>query len=159
MSRTGWTLALYCCSNNKSGSKVNVQRGVSRTLNLFVFKGHYVISFLCQIRTFLSSKPLSAPSLILNSYTPVWTTVLTDLWEWLITTPRVLVLIQRENGSMEKELEELRRSRPKPQDGGDFTLSDCFYFTRRGVESIVEDEVQYWSTGSNVVGHNIIICS
>lgn len=53
----------------------------------------------------------------------------------------VLVLIQRENGSMEKELEELRRSRPKPQDGGDFTLSDCFYFTRRGIESIVEDEV------------------
>lgn len=43
---------------------------------------------------------------------------------------------------MEKELEELRRSRPKPQDGGDFTLSDCFYFTRRGIESIVEDEVR-----------------
>lgn len=43
---------------------------------------------------------------------------------------------------MEKELEELRRSRPKPQDGGDFTLSDCFYFSRRGIESIVEDEVQ-----------------
>lgn len=42
---------------------------------------------------------------------------------------------------MQKELEELRRSRPKPQDGGDFTFSDCFYFTRRGVESIVEDEV------------------
>ena len=42
---------------------------------------------------------------------------------------------------MEKELEDLRRSRPKPQDGGDFTLSDCFYFTRRGIESIVEDEV------------------
>lgn len=53
----------------------------------------------------------------------------------------VLGLIQREDGSMEKELEELRRSRPKPPVGGDFTLSDCFYFTRRGIESIVEDEV------------------
>lgn len=42
---------------------------------------------------------------------------------------------------MAKELEELRRSRPKPPVGGDFTLSDCFYFTRRGIESIVEDEV------------------
>lgn len=54
-------------------------------------------------------------------------------------------LIQREDGSMEKELEELRRSRPKPSVGGDFTLSDCFYFTRRGIESIVEDEVHSYS--------------
>ena len=44
---------------------------------------------------------------------------------------------------MEKELEELRRSRPKPPVGGDFTLSDCFYFTHRGIESIVEDEVKF----------------
>lgn len=51
-------------------------------------------------------------------------------------------LIQREDGSMEKELGELRRSRPKPPVGGDFTLSDCFYFTRKGIESIVEDEVR-----------------
>lgn len=55
----------------------------------------------------------------------------------------VLGLIQREDGSMEEELEELRRSRPKPPVGGDFTLSDSFYFTRRGIESIVEDEVQF----------------
>ena len=52
-------------------------------------------------------------------------------------------LIQRDDGSMEKELEELRRSRPKPPDGGNFTLSDCFYFSRRGIESIVEDEVLF----------------
>lgn len=44
---------------------------------------------------------------------------------------------------MEKELEELRRSRPKPPVGGDFTLSDPFYFTRRGIESIVDDEVHF----------------
>lgn len=55
----------------------------------------------------------------------------------------VLGLIQREDGSMEKELEELRRSRPKPPVGGDFTLSDSFYFTRRGIESIVDDEVHF----------------
>lgn len=52
-------------------------------------------------------------------------------------------IIQREDGSMEKELEELRRSRPKPSVGGDFTLSDCFYFSRKGIESIVEDEVRF----------------
>ena len=42
---------------------------------------------------------------------------------------------------MEKEFEELRRSRPKQPLGGDFTFSDSFYFTRQGIESIVEDEV------------------
>lgn len=45
---------------------------------------------------------------------------------------------------MEKELEELRRSRPKSSIGGDFTFSDCFYFTRRGIESIIEDEVEHF---------------
>lgn len=50
-------------------------------------------------------------------------------------------LIQRDDGSMEEALGELRRSRPKPPVGGDFTLSDCFYFYRRGIEDIVEDEV------------------
>lgn len=58
-------------------------------------------------------------------------------------------LIQRENGSMEKELGELRRSRPKPPVGGDFTLSDCFYFTRKGIESIVEDEVHFFFISNN----------
>uniref|UniRef100_H3DES7 1-acylglycerol-3-phosphate O-acyltransferase 9, like n=2 Tax=Tetraodon nigroviridis TaxID=99883 RepID=H3DES7_TETNG len=66
------------------------------------------------------------------------------------------VLIQRENGSMEKELEELRRSRPKPQDGGDFTLSDCFYFTRKGVESIVEDEVTQRFSSEELVSWNLL---
>lgn len=55
----------------------------------------------------------------------------------------VASLIEREDGSMEKEFEELRRSRPKPPVGGDFTLSDCFYFSRKGIESIVDDEVCY----------------
>lgn len=65
----------------------------------------------------------------------------------------VLGLIQREDGSMEKELEELRRSRPKPPVGGDFTLSDCFYFTRRGIESIVDDEVYFYFTSNNTIFH------
>uniref|UniRef100_A0A8C6P1C4 1-acylglycerol-3-phosphate O-acyltransferase 9, like n=1 Tax=Nothobranchius furzeri TaxID=105023 RepID=A0A8C6P1C4_NOTFU len=65
-------------------------------------------------------------------------------------------LIQRGNGSMEKELEELRRSRPKPPVGGDFTLSDCFYFTRRGIESIVEDEVTQRFTSEELVSWNLL---
>ncbi|XP_061672078.1 glycerol-3-phosphate acyltransferase 3-like [Syngnathoides biaculeatus] len=65
-------------------------------------------------------------------------------------------LIQREDGSMEKELEELRRSRPKPSEGGDFTLSDCFYFSRRGIESIVEDEVTQRFTSEELVSWNLL---
>ncbi|KAM9393783.1 glycerol-3-phosphate acyltransferase 3-like isoform 1-T2 [Pholidichthys leucotaenia] len=65
-------------------------------------------------------------------------------------------LIQREAGSMEKELEELRRSRPKPPVGGDFTLSDCFYFSRRGIESIVEDEVTQRFTSEELVSWNLL---
>uniref|UniRef100_A0A3B3VJH5 1-acylglycerol-3-phosphate O-acyltransferase 9, like n=1 Tax=Poecilia latipinna TaxID=48699 RepID=A0A3B3VJH5_9TELE len=65
-------------------------------------------------------------------------------------------LIQREHGSMEKELEELRRSRPKPPVGGDFTLSDCFYFTRRGIESIVDDEVTQRFTSEELVSWNLL---
>uniref|UniRef100_A0A8C5GXR1 Glycerol-3-phosphate acyltransferase 3-like n=1 Tax=Gouania willdenowi TaxID=441366 RepID=A0A8C5GXR1_GOUWI len=66
-----------------------------------------------------------------------------------------LGLIQREHGSMEKELEELRRSRPKLL-GGDFTLSDCFYFTRRGIESIVDDEVTQRFSSEELVSWNLL---
>lgn len=65
-------------------------------------------------------------------------------------------LIQREDGSMEKELEELRRTRPKPSVGGDFTLSDCFFFCRRGIESIVEDEVTQRFTSEELVSWNLL---
>ncbi|CAN9513006.1 unnamed protein product [Ophioblennius macclurei] len=65
-------------------------------------------------------------------------------------------LIQREDGSMEEELEELRRSRPKPPDGGDFTLSDCFYFSRRGLESIIEDEVTQRFSSEELVSWNLL---
>lgn len=65
-------------------------------------------------------------------------------------------LIQREAGSMEKELGELRRSRPKPPVGGDFTLSDCFYFSRKGIESIVEDEVTQCFSSEDLVSWNLL---
>uniref|UniRef100_A0A667ZC67 1-acylglycerol-3-phosphate O-acyltransferase 9, like n=1 Tax=Myripristis murdjan TaxID=586833 RepID=A0A667ZC67_9TELE len=68
----------------------------------------------------------------------------------------LLVLSHLDHGSMEKELEELRRSRPKPTVGGDFTLSDCFYFCRRGIESIVEDEVTQRFTSEELVSWNLL---
>uniref|UniRef100_A0A4W5RR84 Phospholipid/glycerol acyltransferase domain-containing protein n=1 Tax=Hucho hucho TaxID=62062 RepID=A0A4W5RR84_9TELE len=65
-------------------------------------------------------------------------------------------LIQRDDGSMEEELGELRRSRPKPPVGGDFTLSDCFYFYRRGIEDIVEDEVTQRFSSEELVSWNLL---
>lgn len=65
-------------------------------------------------------------------------------------------LIQRDDGSMEKELGELRLTRPKSTLGGDFTLSDCFYFYRRGIESIVEDEVTQRFTSEELVSWNLL---
>ncbi|KAG9337923.1 hypothetical protein JZ751_027416 [Albula glossodonta] len=65
-------------------------------------------------------------------------------------------IIQRDDGSMEKELGELRRSRPKPQEGGDFTLSDVFYFNRKGIESIVEDEVTQRFTSEELASWNLL---
>ncbi|KAK0140476.1 Glycerol-3-phosphate acyltransferase 3-like [Merluccius polli] len=65
-------------------------------------------------------------------------------------------LIQRGKGSMEKEFEELRRSLPKQPLGGDFTLSDSFYFTRRGIESIVEDEVTQRFSSEELVSWNLL---
>uniref|UniRef100_A0A8C7SRB3 1-acylglycerol-3-phosphate O-acyltransferase 9, like n=1 Tax=Oncorhynchus mykiss TaxID=8022 RepID=A0A8C7SRB3_ONCMY len=65
-------------------------------------------------------------------------------------------LVQREDGSMEEELRGLRRSRPKPPVGGDFTLSDCFYFYRRGIEDIVEDEVTQRFSSEELVSWNLL---
>uniref|UniRef100_A0A8C7K265 1-acylglycerol-3-phosphate O-acyltransferase 9, like n=1 Tax=Oncorhynchus kisutch TaxID=8019 RepID=A0A8C7K265_ONCKI len=65
-------------------------------------------------------------------------------------------LIQRDDGSMEEALGELRRSRPKPPVGGDFTLSDCFYFYRRGIEDIVEDEVTQRFSSEELVSWNLL---
>ncbi|KAJ8285306.1 hypothetical protein GJAV_G00025350 [Gymnothorax javanicus] len=65
-------------------------------------------------------------------------------------------IIQRGVGSMEQEMEELRRSRPKPPEGGDFTLSDVFYFNRKGIESIVEDQVTQRFSSEELESWNLL---
>lgn len=65
-------------------------------------------------------------------------------------------LIQRLGSSMEKELGELRCTRIKPTVGGDFSLCDCFYFCRQGIESIVEDEVTQRFTSEELVSWNLL---
>ncbi|XP_016314784.1 glycerol-3-phosphate acyltransferase 3-like [Sinocyclocheilus anshuiensis] len=65
-------------------------------------------------------------------------------------------LIQRDNSSLEQEIEELRRNRPKSAERGDFTLSDVMYFTRKGIESIVEDDVTQRFTSEELVSWNLL---
>ncbi|KAK2827369.1 hypothetical protein Q7C36_018295 [Tachysurus vachellii] len=65
-------------------------------------------------------------------------------------------IIQRNDGSMEEEIGDLRRSHPKTLNGGDFTLSDVFYFCKKGVECIVEDEVTQRFTSEELASWNLL---
>ncbi|XP_052412553.1 glycerol-3-phosphate acyltransferase 3-like [Carassius gibelio] len=65
-------------------------------------------------------------------------------------------LIQRDNSSLEQEIEELRQNRPKSAERGDFTLSDVLCFTRKGIESIVEDDVTQRFTSEELVSWNLL---
>ncbi|MBN3311875.1 GPAT3 acyltransferase, partial [Atractosteus spatula] len=66
-------------------------------------------------------------------------------------------IIQRDgDSSMEKEIAELRGSRSKPPASGDFQLSDVFYFNKKGIESIVEDEVTQRFTSEELVSWNLL---
>ncbi|KAL7836134.1 hypothetical protein AOLI_G00274180 [Acnodon oligacanthus] len=60
-------------------------------------------------------------------------------------------LIQRDDSSLEKEIGELRRNRR-----GDFALSDVFYFSKKGIESIVEDEVTQRFSSEELVSWNLL---
>ncbi|XP_062873863.1 glycerol-3-phosphate acyltransferase 3-like isoform X2 [Trichomycterus rosablanca] len=65
-------------------------------------------------------------------------------------------LIQRDDSSLEKEIGELRRTRPRSAAGGAFTLSDVFYFSRKGIESIVEDEVTQRFSSEELQSWNLL---
>ncbi|KAF4074762.1 hypothetical protein AMELA_G00243080 [Ameiurus melas] len=65
-------------------------------------------------------------------------------------------LIQRDDSSLEKELGELRRTRPRSGVGGAFAFSDVFYFSKKGIESIVEDEVTQRFSSEELVSWNLL---
>ncbi|KAF5888659.1 glycerol-3-phosphate acyltransferase 3, partial [Clarias magur] len=65
-------------------------------------------------------------------------------------------LIQRDDSSLEKEIGELRRNRPRSGVGGAFAFSDVFYFSRKGIESIVEDEVTQRFSSEELVSWNLL---
>ncbi|KAM9451321.1 glycerol-3-phosphate acyltransferase 3 [Clarias gariepinus] len=65
-------------------------------------------------------------------------------------------IIQKDDGSMEDEIGELRRFHPQALNGGDFALCDVFYFCKKGIESIVEDEVTQRFTSEELVSWNLL---
>ncbi|XP_063050629.1 glycerol-3-phosphate acyltransferase 3-like [Engraulis encrasicolus] len=66
-------------------------------------------------------------------------------------------IIERQDSSLEQEIGELRRSRSAGGGtGGDFTLSDVFYFGRKGIETIVEDEVTQRFTSEELASWNLL---
>ncbi|MBN3310041.1 glycerol-3-phosphate acyltransferase 3 [Amia ocellicauda] len=66
-------------------------------------------------------------------------------------------IIQRDgSSSMEKEISELMNSNSKPPASGDFQLSHVFYFNKKGIESIVEDEVTQRFTSEELVSWNLL---
>ncbi|KAG7231890.1 hypothetical protein INR49_010122, partial [Caranx melampygus] len=63
-------------------------------------------------------------------------------------------IIERAGGSMEEELEQLRRSHSLA--GGEFALSDVFYFYKKGVESIVDDQVTQRFSSEELASWNLL---
>ncbi|KAG8447139.1 hypothetical protein GDO86_014555 [Hymenochirus boettgeri] len=63
-------------------------------------------------------------------------------------------IIQRDKSPMEKEIVGLRHSQDIQQ--GDFKLSDVFYFSKKGFEAIVEDEVTQRFSSEELISWNLL---
>ncbi|KAI4897916.1 hypothetical protein NFI96_023120 [Prochilodus magdalenae] len=64
-------------------------------------------------------------------------------------------IIAKEPASLEQEIQEMRRS-GSGLGGAEFDVSDIFYFCRRGVESIVDDEVTKRFTAEELESWNLL---
>uniref|UniRef100_A0A8C1CYE2 Glycerol-3-phosphate acyltransferase 3 n=1 Tax=Cyprinus carpio carpio TaxID=630221 RepID=A0A8C1CYE2_CYPCA len=65
-------------------------------------------------------------------------------------------IIEKDDGSMEEKIRQLRRSHPDNLAGGDFTLCDAFYFCKKGIENIVEDQVTQRFTSEELASWNLL---
>ncbi|XP_063314821.1 glycerol-3-phosphate acyltransferase 3 [Pelobates fuscus] len=66
------------------------------------------------------------------------------------------VIIQRDESPMETEIGGLRQSRSQCLQQGDFELSDVFYFSKKGFEAIVEDEVTQRFSSEELISWNLL---
>ncbi|TWW66148.1 Glycerol-3-phosphate acyltransferase 3 [Takifugu flavidus] len=67
----------------------------------------------------------------------------------VVTVPGI---IEREGGSMEEEMGQLRSSQAE----GEFALSDAFYFYKKGLESIVDDQVTQRFSSEELASWNLL---
>ncbi|XP_053559225.1 glycerol-3-phosphate acyltransferase 3 [Bombina bombina] len=65
-------------------------------------------------------------------------------------------IIQRDESPMEKEIVGLRQSRSQCLQQGDFELADVFYFSKKGFEAIVEDEVTQRFSSEELISWNLL---
>ncbi|XP_069023428.1 glycerol-3-phosphate acyltransferase 3 [Embiotoca jacksoni] len=63
-------------------------------------------------------------------------------------------IIERAGGSMEEEMGQLRR--PGPPEGAEFCLSDSLYFYKKGLESIVDDQVTQRFSSEELASWNLL---
>ncbi|XP_075885929.1 glycerol-3-phosphate acyltransferase 3 [Nelusetta ayraudi] len=63
-------------------------------------------------------------------------------------------IIERAGGSMEEEMEQLRGGQSLA--AGEFALSDAFYFCKRGLESIVDDQVTQRFSSEELASWNLL---
>ncbi|XP_022623119.1 glycerol-3-phosphate acyltransferase 3 [Seriola dumerili] len=63
-------------------------------------------------------------------------------------------IIERAGGSMEEEMGQLRSSRSLV--GGEFSLSDAFYFYKKGLESIADDQVTQRFSSEELASWNLL---
>lgn len=99
--------------------------------------------------------------------TSVYIQILVKLLEWAtiriqrgrqeqpsVPAPLPNGIIERAEGSMEEEMEQLRRSRSL--EGGEFALSDALYFCKKGLESIVDDQVTQRFSSEDLASWNLL---
>lgn len=63
-------------------------------------------------------------------------------------------IIERAGGSMEEEMEQLRRAQSLA--AGEFALSDAFYFYKKGLESIADDQVTQRFSSEELASWNLL---
>lgn len=63
-------------------------------------------------------------------------------------------IIERAGGSMEEEMEQLRSAQSLA--AGEFALSDAFYFCKKGLESIVDDQVTQRFSSEELASWNLL---
>ncbi|XP_017282981.1 glycerol-3-phosphate acyltransferase 3 [Kryptolebias marmoratus] len=99
--------------------------------------------------------------------TGVYIQILVKLLEWAtvriqrgqqeqpgVPVPLPTGIIERAEVSMEEEMWELRRSRPIP--AKEFALSDVMYFYKKGLESIVDDQVTQRFSSEELASWNLL---